>query len=256
MKGILWGKWIVGIAIFGVVLWGMIYVWDAIDRMVLDVAEPVIRTVGDVSNRLADIVLVLRQSPQRAEDIRTLRIQNGILTARLALMEHIERENKELRLMLGRETEQIQFILARVGGRSPSLLDDYLTLDAGIVDGVEVGMPVLVNEAIHIGIIAKAAERSAVVRLFSHAGEKGAVYIPEAGVSSVAVGKGAGLFEIQVPESITVREGESILSVGPPDFIVGYVEKVERSDAGPFHIVRSSHPVLLEDVRTVYILKK
>ena len=58
-----------------------------------------------------------------------------------------------------------------------------------------------------------------------------------------------------MPESIPVREGEPVLSVGPPDFVIGYVEQVVRSDAGPFHIIRSNHPVSLADVRMVFVVK-
>lgn len=217
------------------------------------------RSIMNVSTRVgyvvSDALDVFLHSSRRAEEIRQLRIRNRTLEARLAIGENTKRENEELRALLGRVPEEARVVYAYVVARSSSRVDDYLVIDAGEREGLKEDMPVLVAEGtIRIGTVAEVARRTAVVRLLSHAGEKISVSLPESGVLSVAMGEGGGVLVIQVPASIPVREGEPLFSVGPPDFLLGYVEQIEKSDAGPFQIVRASHPVALTDVRRVYIV--
>lgn len=231
------------------------HVWNGRDAAFLNVTNSFISRALGVGRQGTDAVEILFRSSSRAEEIRNLRIEHKAFAARIVLLEDTKRENEELRAALGRETTDMQFMYAHIIGQSPSLIDDYLLVDAGAVEGVEVDMLVLVGGIIHIGSITQVAKHSAVVKLISHTDEKIHVYLPEADVSSVAVGKGAGVLEIQVPASILVREGEPLLSVGPPDFLVGYVEKVEKSDAGPFQIVRTGHPMTLADLRRVFLVQ-
>jgi len=255
MKVKLWGKWGIGILVLGVLGSGALYVREGMSRALLGALRPVAGYADEMGRRIIDIGVIVLQSPRRAEETRALRVENVLLNARITELEDIERENRELKDMLGRENEIMQFIFARIAAVSPSFLDGYVVLDVGVRDGVEAGMPVLAGESVLIGIVVEVTPRSSSVRLLSHAGEKVEVYIPEAEVSSVAQGKGAGALEIQVPASIVVRQGDPVLAVGPPDFLIGYIEKVEKSDAGPFQILRMSHPVSITDLRRVYIVK-
>ncbi|GEM_PF-5085210 len=255
MKAKLWGKWGIGILALGIVAAGVFYVREGVSRALAGVLQPVVGYADELGQRIAVIGTIVLQSPRRAEEVRALRIENAMLNARITELEDIGRENRELKNMLGRETQTVQFIFARIAAVSPYLLDGYVVLDAGIEEGVEVGMPVLAGESVLIGAIVQVTSHSSSVRLLSHAGEKVEVYIPTAEVSSVAQGKGAGALEIQVPASIAVRQGDPVLAVGPQDFLIGYVEKVEKSDAGPFQVLRTSHPVSITDLRRVYIVK-
>ena len=255
MKGILLHKWVISAFVIIVLSFGFFSYGAAASNFLLGSMTPIVRAAHDAGTALFQVVQVMRQSSQQADAIRALRIQNSELIARVAELEYIRRDNEKLRSALNRETVEMQFVMARVAGRSPSLLQDYLIIDAGAANGIRVGASVLIDGNILIGTIRETAEKSAIVQLLSHAGEKTEIYFLDAQVSSVAIGKGGGLWETQVPESITVREGEPVLSVGPPDFVIGYVEQVVRSDAGPFHIIRSNHPVSLADVRMVFVVK-
>lgn len=220
-----------------------------------DAVSPFLRFATGAGRTAGDTGDIIFQSFARAEEIRRLRIQNQELEAQRAIDQYLKKQNEELRAALGREAVDIQFIYARVVGISSSRIDDFLVVDAGDQEGVKPGMAVLVAEGtVRIGTVAEVASHTAVVRLMSHVGEKIHVYAPESGISSVAVGRGGGVFEIQVPASILVRREEPLFSTGPPDFLVGYVEQIEKSDAGPFQIARISHPVSLADVRHVFIV--
>lgn len=221
----------------------------------LDGFRPVIRICTKTGYVISNVWDVFIHSSRRTEEIYQLRLKNHTLEAVRVLDENIKRENEELRAMLGREHEETQFVYARVAGYSPSQADDFLVIDAGEREGVKEGMLVLVADGtMHIGTVMNVASRTSVVRPVSHGGEKTRILLPESGVSSVAVGQGGGVFEIQVPASIPVREGEPVLSVGLADYLLGYVEQIEKSDAGPFQTVRLAHPIAITDVRRVYIV--
>lgn len=255
MRARWWGKSYI-IVLGLLVLFGGVYFGKYTNALFLNAVRPVVRFASQTGNRTADIARVFFQSFSRADEIRRLRIENESLRAEIALLENVTRENKDLRAALGRETEDIQFVYARVIGISPSVADDYILVDAGYAEGVQNGMTVLVGGTVHIGSLAEVASHSAVVRLLSHAGEKVQVYLPHSQVSSVAIGQGGGVWEIQVPASIAVQEKEPVLSIGPPDFLIGYVEHVEKSDEGPFQVISVSNLFSLTDVQSVFLLTR
>ncbi len=225
-----------------------------INAILLDSLLPIARSFTKIGYTVADIFDVMLNGPRQAEEIHQLRIKNQMLEAERVFSDSIKKENEELRAVLRRKKEGSQLVYARVAGYSSSRMDDFLMIDVGEREGIQNGMPVLVAEGIiQIGTIAEVASHTSIVRLLSHVGEKTSVSLPESGVSSVATGQGGGVLEIQVPASISVREGEPLFSIGPPDYMLGYVEQIEKSDAGPFQIARLSHPVTLMDIRRVYI---
>lgn len=233
----------------------VIYFGNNIHVLLLDGFRPVMDSFTKVGYVVTDVLDVFLHSSRRAEEIRQLRLKNHILETERVLDENIKRENEELRAVLGRKEDRTKLLYARVVGHSSSRIDDFLVVDTGEHEGVKKDMPVLVAEGtIQIGTIMEVALHTSVVRLLSHVGEKISVSLPESHVSSVATGQGGGVLEIQVPASIPVREGEPLFSIGPPDYMLGYIEQIEKSDAGPFQIARLSHPVTLTDVRRVYIV--
>lgn len=239
----------------GAAVWGGRFAVRPVDTAFLSVAEPVVRISDAIRRQVGWVFDTLTSAPHHAQKIRELRIDKSVLKARVALLEEVRRENNELQRALGRESKDIQFIFARVIAHSPSALDDYLLIDGGSEAAITMGMPIVAGEAIHIGTVVQVGADSALVRLLSHPKEKIRVFMPESGVSSVAEGEGLGILNIQVPASIPVREGEPVFSVGPPEFLIGYIEKVEKSDAGPFQMLRTSNPLSLGDVRLVYAVQ-
>ena len=255
MKAKLWYRRKTPLILLVFVMGLVIYFGNNLNALLRDGFRPVMNSFTKVGYAVSDVLDVFLYSLRRAEEIRQLRARNQMLEAQFVISENTKRENEELRAVLGRVSEEAHVVYAYVVAHSSSRVDDYLVIDAGEREGLREGMPVLVAEGtIQIGTIAEVASRTAVVRLLSHVGEKISVSLPESNVSSVATGQGGGVLVIQVPASIPVREGEPLFSMGPPDFLLGYVEQIEKSDTGPFQIVRTSHPVTLTDVRRVYII--
>ncbi|TSC71229.1 MAG: hypothetical protein G01um101470_715, partial [Parcubacteria group bacterium Gr01-1014_70] len=232
----------------------ILFAGDAIQANLRDISKPFFRSSYRMGSIVAEVWEVFFSSRARIDEIRHLRVKNAELEARVALGAETEKENRILRAALGREIHPVTYIYARIIGISYARMDGVLLIDAGMEEGIRPGMVVLANEGtIQIGTVAETASHTAAILLLSRAGSKTNVYAPESGISAVANGIGGGIFEIHVPASIPVREGEPLFSVGPPDFVIGYIEQIEKSDAGPFQVARIGHPIVLADVRRVFI---
>jgi cell shape-determining protein MreC len=192
--------------------------------------------------------------PYNSEEVRALREETAFLKAVLANNTELERENMLLREMAGRSTEKSVYVFARVIARSFDGISDYIILDTGSDNGIVNGHPVLVRGMMHLGYIEEVSQKSARVRLLSRLGEKQEVYLPESSVSSVAVGEGLGAIVLQIPDSISVSEGDPIFSSGKRDYFVGQVEAVSQSDEGPFQIVKTGLPLSVRDIRNVFVI--
>lgn len=221
----------------------------AILKPILGVSESLGRVFGGIMGALTGI-------PHRLDEEARLREEAASLRAEVAYMDALGRENDELRAALGRIREaKLDAVEARVVARSVSGASDYLLLDAGVQDGISVGMPVLLRGEILVGHIFEAGEHTASAKLISDTGEKTEVHMPKNGLTSVAQGNGLGVFSINIPSSILVERDESIFSAGAHPFLLGFVTEIEKSPSGPFQTVRSNIPFNLYDIARVYIVR-
>ncbi len=219
------------------------------------VMRPFFRSADYVQRVAADALSVVFHIPFSAEESRQIRQDDVALRARVASLEYTERENHELRMALGRlDKLEVKAVEARVIMRLATGTGDALTIDAGSRVGVGVGMPVLVVGDILLGRVIEVADTTAVVKLISSSKEKTEVYLPSSDLVSVAEGEGLGVFNIKVPASFTITEGESIFSTGKRDFLIGFVDKIEKLDAGPFQVVKSKIPINITDIRQVFVV--
>lgn len=228
----------------------------ALRNSVLFFVLPLTSSINALSEDMRAIGNTLIGIPGFSDEVRALRLEVVSLRSRLAAEKELERENELLRSTFGRKPEELALLYARVMARPLLALDESLVIDVGQKDGVAVGMKILLPGFIHIGSISGIGDRYAKVRLLSDVGEKAEVYIPEAGITSVAHGRGLGVVTIQVPSTISVGISEPVLTIGPPDFLAGYVVDVEKSDAGPFQNIITGLPINITDVRSVFVVKK
>ncbi|OGZ45668.1 MAG: hypothetical protein A3C84_02455 [Candidatus Ryanbacteria bacterium RIFCSPHIGHO2_02_FULL_48_12] len=233
--------------------WGYL---GGVKSIVRWVSWPFLISADYVERFAADGMSLLLHVPFSAEESRRIRDENIGLRARVASLEYMERENRELRTALGRlDKLELQAIEARVLARSAASTGDAFTIDGGTRVGIEVGMPVLAQGDILLGRVTEVSDTSAVVKLVSSAKEKTEVYLPGSDLVSVAEGEGLGVFAIKVPASFSIQEGEGIFSSGARDFLLGFVDKIEKLDAGLFQVVKSKIPINSSDIRQVFVVR-
>jgi rod shape-determining protein MreC len=244
----------IGIFIIFFLLFGMYGFLKFAEAGVFHILRPLFIASNAVGGFVGSVTSTLIGIPYNSEEVRALREEVARLRAHQAIAEGWERENMVLREMAGRKTEDELYILAHVIGRSFDSFDDVIVLDIGSADGIESGLPVLAAGAIHIGFIEIVTEHSARVRLLSRIGQKQEVYLPESALLSVANGEGLGVIALQVPDSIAVKKGEAVFSTGRRDYLLGFVEAIERSESGPFQVIRTGLPFSIRDVRDVFVI--
>lgn len=222
----------------------------------IGVSRPVGRATESVGNGTVMITSTLFGIPYSTDEIRRLREETTMLRAQIATLEEIKRENALLKEALGRVDADMHFLYGRVITRRISGVDDAVMVDVGSDAGAMPGMAVLAPGNIHLGHIIEVTGKTSKVRLLSDAGSKTEVYLPESGITSIAEGDGLGLLSVQVPASIEIKEREPIFTTGKRDFVVGFVEKIEKSDTGPFQIIKTRVPLNIYDIRIVLLVRE
>jgi len=218
--------------------------------------KPILGVSESLGRVLGGMIGVVIGIPHRLDEEARLREETASLRAEVAYMDALGRENDELRAALGRIREaKLDAVEARVVARSVSGISDYLLLDAGVREGIGIGMPVLLRGEILVGHIFEAGEHTASAKLISDTGEKIEVHMPKSGLTSVAQGDGLGVFSINIPSSISVERDESIFTTGAHPFLLGFVTEIEKSPTGPFQTVRSNIPFNLYDIARVYVVR-
>ena len=166
--------------------------------------------------------------------------------------EGMERENRELRALLGR-SEEPQRIVAGVLKRPGQLPYDTLILDAGVKNGVFVGDKVVVR-GVAIGEISSVLARTSTALLYSSPGKEEEVLVGSTATAVQAVGRGGGNFEAQIPRGITVAEGDSVELPGLSGGQLGVVEAVIDKPTDSFIRILFKLPVNLRELRFVEIV--
>lgn len=106
-------------------------------RPVQDGLVTLVRPLGSAASSVTDVFAV------RSENER-LRAQVEALSERHRSVDDLERENAELRELLGiRDRGQLETVTARTVALGPSYFEWTITIDVGTDDGVRRGMPVI-----------------------------------------------------------------------------------------------------------------
>ena len=166
----------------------------------------------------------------------------------------IAEENHSLRKAAGAATAA-PGITGRVIARPPRSAYDTLLLDVGMREGVTKDN-LVVFEGIALGKIISAGETTSLVQLFSSPGTEHDVLIGEPHAVSVAQGQGGGTFELSLPQSVAVAEGDIVRIPGTEALILGIVVSVEAESVDVSQTVRIASPLSFSDLDFVRVLTR
>jgi cell shape-determining protein MreC len=173
---------------------------------------------------------------------------------RLATTKALEDENAELKSILGRDTSP-PFILAAVLKRPPAINYDELIIDAGQDLGFKVNDYVFAPGNILLGRIVQVLSDTSKVKLFSSPGEKFEILIGANHVPAVAVGRGGGQYEAQLPRGMNISQGDiiSVPSLNTKNF--SEVVEVISDPAQPFETILIAPQVNVYQLKWVLVEK-
>ena len=223
-------------------------------RSITAAFTPLLKISHLTSEKWNNFTFIFKDKNRLGEEIERLTSQKTALEKEILTFDYLRSENEELKSLLSRDDNK-KFILASIVSRPPQSPYDVIIIDAGTVDGTELGMKVIAYSNIIIGHITEVFSKSSKVILISSPGEETNVFIENAKAAAVSVGLGGGNMEIKIPSSIQVSSGDAIMTMGTFPLLAGTVEKIEMNLSDPFQKILFRLPVNFQQIKHIMIEK-
>lgn len=201
----------------------------AVLRPIQDGVGVLVRPFSDGAGAVGDLLGV------RAEN-RELRARVAALEERQRVVEDLDRENRELRALLGiADRTELATVTARVVALAPSNFEWTITLDVGAEDGIERGMPVIDGDGL-VGRVIQVTPRASRVLLAIDPSFSAAARSARNGEVGVLDGRGGDpmvlrlldpLARVEVGDSVTTSSYQG--GVFPAGIPIGTVSAVTEA---------------------------
>jgi cell shape-determining protein MreC len=168
-----------------------------------------------------------------------------------ATLSFIEKENEELRALLGATNEST--ILAGVIARPPTSPYDTVVIDKGAADGIVSGAPVYYGAGMALGYVRVVYERHALVTLFSSPNVQTTVYVYGSNIFTTAYGEGGGIIRLSIPQGIPVAEGDVVVLPSLRAGVLGEVSLVQSIPTEPEQRAYVTFETPLQSIRLVRV---
>jgi cell shape-determining protein MreC len=145
-------------------------------------------------------------------------------------------------------------VLAAVLTKPPQSMYDTLVLDAGENLGIVVGGQVTLSDAATLGVIDEVFGRTSRAKLFSSVDTETPAVIDRTDLSVTLIGRGAGNFEIRLPQEVDIMKGDVIRLPGMTPSVVATVVEVESNPTNSFKRVFCKMPINIAELRWVSVL--
>ena len=230
---------------------------DAVSHAV----SPVQLALHRLVSPLLRMVRVASHSVTLQSETEALRRENAELRNQIVLLDEARIENEMLRRQLNFKSAvpNRRLLSAEVIGHDPSNLLQYLIIDRGARDGIEMGMPVLAAEGL-AGRISETSAASAKVMLITDPSSSVSALIQRTRATGVVEGyPGHELIMRYIPQGDTVAPGDIVLTSGlggnfPKRLLIGQVASVVQTDVEMFQEARLIPAVSLRDLEAVMVL--
>lgn len=197
----------------------------------------------------------------RAEN-KELRKTNIILLNELNQLREEKLENIRLRKLLGfkEKNNNFEFIPADVVGKTLINPYNYIVLNAGLDDGVEVNMPIICESGV-VGKIMKVGKKYSIGMILFHKDFRTSVKIQRSRVDGILGWNGGEyLTMLNVPKTMDVEIGDVVVTseystIFPPGFEIGVVTEIDNSVQGLFKLIKIKPSVDFTKLEEVFIVK-
>lgn len=192
-----------------------------------------------------------------SDEVSNLKEKNAELESRILSYQALQKENEELKSLLSHAPENKKYILASIISRPPQSPYDILIIDAGSDNGISNGMIATAYGNILIGYVQEVFSKTSKVKMVSFPKEETNIMIQssENEISAIAVGKGGGNLEIKLPNSIEIKSGDRITTMGTYPLVLGAVERIEVSISEPFQKILFRLPANIQQLKYLMIEK-
>jgi rod shape-determining protein MreC len=231
-------------------------------NLVLQVTTPVQWAVSGVVTSVGDTIGGIQDLGRLREENRRLSLEVDDLRTRVVRLQEAEIENRSLRDELGFKQSYPAYDLlpAEVVGRDPSNYLQYLQVDKGTADGVQVGSVAVAPQGL-LGRVVAAGTNFARILLVNDSSSSVNVLLQSSRASGVASGQfGGTLLMKYIPQGEVVRVGDMVLTSGlggnfPKGLVVGQVSQVRQKDIELFQEAVVESLVDFPRLEVVYLIR-
>ena len=196
------------------------------------------------------------------DENRKLRKTNILLLSELSQLREEKLENIRVRRLLGfkEKTNNYEFIPADVVGKTLVSPYNYIILNAGSNEGVEVNMPVISESGV-VGKIMKVGKNYSVAMILYHKDFRASVKIQRTRVDGILGWEGGEFLSVfNVSKTMDVEVGDVVITseystIFPPGFEIGVVAEIDNSVAGLFKVIKVKPVVDFTKIEEVFIIK-
>ena len=184
---------------------------------------------------------------------RRLNQELSKIKADLSIQKILQKENEDLKALLGRDGARKNAVLSAVLVRPSISPFDVIIIDAGINEGVKEGDRVFYEGSVAIGEVEEAYSRSSKVKLYSSPGEKFVALIGETSAQVEMEGLGGGNFAAKLPRDVEVKKGDAAVVPSISTSVFGFVENIELNPTDSFQKIIFKIPANLSELKWVTV---
>lgn len=188
--------------------------------------------------------------------------ENRELVAKNAMLNDMQNENAILRQQLELlPRNKYVLIAASVISQDPSGLGNWLEIDKGLDDGVQLGMNVIVSNSILIGRVQEVGAKSAKIILLTNSKSTINAITSENGARGIVKGEyGLSIILDMILQTDLIKVGDNVVSAGmggdvPRGLFVGTVQDVHNSEDNLFQQAVVTSPIQISKLQNVFVIK-
>ncbi len=244
------------------ILWfGLFIILSSVGLLALSgkIFNPIGTPIWKADNAIADKITstnyLIRTKVSVFDENEKLQEENDSLRASMLDYQILERENLELKELLGRLPTVHDFTLATIltkPNRSPY---DTIIIDVGSDLGISEGMQVLAFGNIPIGEISKVYASNSLVMLYSNPGQSTEGVIDGSNASIELIGRGGGNFEMTLPLDLPADKGMRVLLPNADLQIIAIVDAIISNPTDPVKKVILHSPANIQSLKWVQVKK-
>jgi rod shape-determining protein MreC len=215
-----------------------------IKKLVLETTAPLFNIINTSGQQISNVWNRYLFLVGLEEENRRLKKENAMLANELLQYQEGLLEEKRLHKLLKlKENLHHPTIAARVIEKDQTALIKTVLIDKGTVDGIRVGLPVVVDKGLVGRIIESSWNVSRILLLIDENSNVDAL-LQEGRNQGILQGAGAGVCSLKyIPKTETVRVGDVVISAGlsgifPKGLLLGVVTSADKNDAGMFQRVQ------------------
>lgn len=253
-RGVPWRRSMIVALVFAALAIGFGYLMPtALAGTAHAVARPFFVVRNAIATSVGDYFSLLEAKQELVKENIALKKELAAKDVALGNLALFEKENEALRQLLGRLPEREHVILAGVLARPGYSPYDTLIIDIGKREGIVVGSQLLSESGIPIGTIDAVFETTSRGKLYTTPGETLPVRIGPEKIDAVAEGKGSGNFEVRLPKSIVINEGDAVMLPESETTLFTFVERTEAQATDSFQAVYFKVPVSINSLSWVLV---